>query len=172
MTSVAVPCSPATQGLSAPVGKAHCLWQMKNSRGNRGQQPPTNQFVIAPRFLGIALQPAWRSVHGGHKLSLSQVTFLSRKVWKPSSLTLTTQDPLPSHLLSKWCQMRIYHRPWELLGNIWGQSGRATQMLGFGAAPSENDGIGLEKSGVWFSSNTESHLRSECPVDFCWACSN
>lgn len=31
-------CSPTTQGLSAPVGEAHCL-----CRGNRGQQPPTNQ---------------------------------------------------------------------------------------------------------------------------------
>lgn len=98
-------CSPTTQGLSAPVGEAHCLcW------GNRGQQPPTNQSVIPPA--------SWDSPSACLEISSwrAQTLCLSRKVWKPSSLTLTTQDPLPFHLPSNWHQMRIYHRPW---GTSW-----------------------------------------------------
>lgn len=86
-------CSPTTQGLSAPVGEAHCL-----CRGNRGQQPPTNQSVIPPA--------AWDSSSACLEISSwrAQTLCLSRKVWKPSSLTLPTQDPLLFHLPSKWHQ--------------------------------------------------------------------
>lgn len=148
-TSVAVPCSPATLGLSAPLGKAHCLWQMQNSRGNWGQKPPTNQFVIPPVFLGIALQPAWRSVHGGHKLSFFQVTFLSRKIWKPSSLTQLQVCYHSTYQVNdiKWGPVTGLE---ELFGNIWGQTGKAMQMLGFSVALSEIDSIGLEKSKIFF----------------------
>lgn len=44
----------------------------------------------------------------------------------------------------------------ELFGDIWGQSGRAMQMLGFSTTPNENNSIDLEKGGIWFSSMMES----------------
>lgn len=33
----------------------------------------------------------------------------------------------------------------ELFGDIWGQSGRATQVLGLSTTPSEIDSVGLEE---------------------------
>lgn len=145
-------------GTVCPGGESSVPLPDAEQRENRGPQPPTNQFVIPPSFLGTALQPTWRPVHGGHKLSLSQVTFLSRKLWKPSHWHNSRSFAILPYQVNdiKWRSVTGFE---EFFGNIWGQSGKAMRILGFSAALSETDSTGLEKSRIWFSSKIESHPR-------------
>lgn len=136
-------------GTVCPTGDSSLPLADAEQQGKLGPKTSHKPVCNSPWLPGNSPSACLEIVHGGHKLSFFQVTFLSRKIWKPSSLTQLQVCYHSTYQVNdiKWGPVTGLE---ELFGNIWGQTGKAMQMLGFSVALSEIDSIGLEKSKIFF----------------------